>query len=224
MKYLKEIKDDDSGVSISALGNFCYTDFSNNASVTRGEHIKIAQSVLSEYKKSGKKITLDCANAYAFKYADRIINAPVSSSACKLFDSDVPLYQTVLQGYVNLTGESVMNSDDYRLNYLNCVANGYELKFSGIYASDTELQNTEIKNFYSCNYKRWIDDAAKMYEEYMPIVNSVYNQRVADYSENNDVIKTVYENGTTVIVNMSENESSDFGVTVPAFSCKLLKG
>ncbi len=224
LKYLKKIKDDDSGVSISALGNFCYTDFSNNASVTRGEHIKIAQSVLSEYKKSGKKITLDCANAYAFKYADRIINVPVSSSACKLFDSDVPLYQTVLQGYVNLTGESVMNSDDYRLNYLNCVANGYELKFSGIYASDTELQNTEIKNFYSCNYKRWIDDAAKMYEEYMPIVNSVYNQRVADYSENNDVIKTVYENGTTVIVNMSENESSDFGVTVPAFSCKLLKG
>lgn len=224
LKYLKEIKDDGTGVSISALGNFCYTDFSDNAAVTRGEHIKIAQSVLSEYKKSGKKITLDCANAYAFKYADRIINAPVSSSACKLFDSDVPLYQIVLHGYVNLAGSSVMNSEDYRLDYLNCIANGYELKFSGIYASDTELQNTEIKNFYSCNYKRWIDDAAKMYEEYMPIVKSVYNQRVIDYSEKGNVVKTVYENGTTVIVNLSENDSSDFGVTVPALSCKLLKG
>ena len=56
---MKKIKDDDSGVSISALGNLCYTDFSNNASVTRGEQIKIAQSILSKYKKSGKKITFE---------------------------------------------------------------------------------------------------------------------------------------------------------------------
>ena len=63
-----------------------------------------------------------------------------------------------------------------------------------------------------------------MYEEYMPIVKSVYNQRVIDYSEKGNVVKTVYENGTTVIVNLSENDSSDFGVTVPALSCKLLKG
>lgn len=222
-KYLKQIKDDASGVSISALGNFCYTDFSDKASVTRGEQIATVENVLSEYKKSGKKITLDCANTYAFKYADRIINAPVSSSACKLFDSDVPLYQIVLHGYVNLAGDSVMNSADYRLNYLNCVANGYELKFSGIYKSDTQLESTEIKNLYSCNYKRWLDTAAKMNEEYMPILKSVYNQKISEYSENGNIVKTVYENGTTVMVNLSENDFYQGEITVPALSYRVTK-
>lgn len=192
-------------ISLSTIGQLTYSDFSNKNSFNRAGLPDIYDEILSEYRKAGITTAFTNANAYTFAYADRVFEAPVQSSGFDSFDYDVPFYQMVLHGKVNMTSPAIIQSANPLSVYLKSVEYGMELLYNGIYADSSALTGTAFDYLYSSDYGLWIDDAAEKYAEYSPLQKLIYNSEIISNTKIAEgVKKTVYQNGVTVYVNYND--------------------
>lgn len=204
--YLKSYRTLDlKAISLSTIGQLTYSDFSNKNSFNRAGLPDIYDEILSEYRKAGITTAFTNANAYTFAYADRVFEAPVQSSGFDSFDYDVPFYQMVLHGKVNMTSPAIIQSANPLSVYLKSVEYGMELLYNGIYADSSALTGTAFDYLYSSDYGLWIDDAAEKYAEYSPLQKLIYNSEIISNTKIAEgVKKTVYQNGVTVYVNYND--------------------
>lgn len=204
--YLKSYRTLDlKAISLSTIGQLTYSDFSNKNSFNRAGLPDIYDEILSEYRKAGITTAFTNANAYTFAYADRVFEAPVQSSGFDSFDYDVPFYQMVLHGKVNMTSPAIIQSANPLSVYLKSVEYGMELLYNGIYADSSALTGTAFDYLYSSDYGLWIDDAAEKYSEYSPLQKLIYNSEIISNTKIAEgVKKTVYQNGVTVYVNYND--------------------
>lgn len=205
-RYLKSYQTLDlEAISLSTVGRLTYSDFSNKNAFNRAGLPDIYGEVLSEYRKAGIETAFTNANAYTFAYADRVFEAPVQSSGFDSFDYDVPFYQMVLHGTVNMTSPAIIQSANPTSVYLKSVEYGMELLYNAIYADSSALTGTAFDYLYSSDYGLWIDDAAEKYAEYAPLQKLIYNSEIISNTKIAEgVKKTVYQNGVTVYVNYNE--------------------
>lgn len=192
-------------IALSTIGQLTYSNFSNKLSFNRAGLPDIYDTVLAAYQKAGIKTAFTNANAYVFAYADRIFEVPVQSSGFDSFDYDVPFYQMVLHGKVNMTSPAIMQSSNPTFVYLKSVEYGMELLYNGIYTDSSDLTGTAFDYLYSSDYGLWIDDAVKKYTAYAPLQKLIYNSEIVSNIEiASGVKKTVYQNGVTVYVNYND--------------------
>ena len=205
-RYLKSYQTLDlEAISLSTVGRLTYSDFSNKNAFNRAGLPDIYGEVLSEYRKAGIETAFTNANAYTYAYADRVFEAPVQSSGFDSFDYDVPFYQMVLHGTVNMTSPAIIQSANPTSVYLKSVEYGMELLYNAIYADSSALTGTAFDYLYSSDYGLWIDDAAEKYAEYAPLQKLIYNSEIISNTKIAEgVKKTVYQNGVTVYVNYNE--------------------
>ena len=87
------------------------------------------------------------------------------------------------------------------------------------------MKGTRYDHLYGTQYSLWADQAAKLYADYQPLLQQVYDQVIVDHTElATDVMQTVYENGVTVVVNYSDTDFVIDDVTVCAGSFAVLEG
>lgn len=189
-------------ISLSTVGRLTYSDFSTKNAFNRAGLPDIYDEMLAEYQRAGIRTAFANANAYTFAYADRVFEAPVQSSGFDSFDYDVPFYQMVLHGTVNMTSSALMQSANPTSVYLKSVEYGMELLYNGIYADSSALTGTAFDYLYSSDYGLWIDDAVEKYAAYAPLLNRIYDSQIISNTKIAEgVKKTVYQNGVTVYVN-----------------------
>lgn len=204
-------------VSLRGLGNTVMQTFAKKAPQSRRDMIKSHTAALKMAEKAGYNITLEAANAYAFGYADVITEAPMASSGYEIFDYDIPLYQLVLHGCVTVTTESLPQAINAKTAYLWAVSTGTEPLYYTFWEDADILQETDYDYLYSSTFSWWKDEAAENFVEYSKLLKKVYNSKINEYTEVAEgVIKTVYENGTTVYVNYGATDATADGITVPA--------
>lgn len=204
--YLKSYRTLDlEAISLSTVGRLTYSDFSTKNAFNRAGLPDIYGQVLAAYEKAGIRTAFTNANAYTFAYADRIFEAPVQSSGFDSFDYDVPFYQMVLHGAVNMTSPAIVQSANPTGVYLKSVEYGMELMYNGIYADSSALTGTAFDYLYSSDYGLWIDDAAEKYAAYAPLQRLIYDSEIIENTKIAEgVKKTVYQNGVTVYVNYND--------------------
>ncbi len=217
-KYLKSLqKQNLSGVSLSNLGEYCYTNFYEKNQQERAMFPTHVENVLKEYREAGVRMTFDGGNAYVLPYADLITNVPTHSSGYDIFSQDVPFYQAVLHGYVPYTTESIPQSADPLLTYLSAAETGSELLYVGFHEDSSVLFDTSYTNLYGSTWTLWKDEAAQHYKEYMPLLTKVHDQTMTEHRQVEDgVFVTGYANGVSIAVNYTDADVTVEGNTVPA--------
>ena len=214
-------------IVLSTIGQLTYSNFSNKLSFNRAGLPDIYDNVLAAYQKAGVKTAFTNANAYVFGYADRIFEVPVQSSGFDSFDYDVPFYQMVLHGKVNMTSPAMMQSSNPTFVYLKSVEYGMELLYNGIYSDSSGLTGTAFYYLYSSDYGLWIDDAANKYTAYAPLQKLIYNSEIVSNIEiASGVKKTVYQNGVTVYVNYNDEAvmAENLSISPKSFAYKGAEG
>lgn len=204
------------GVSLSAAGQLCYSDFDAKKGIYRSELSGIYEGIFKKYRDSGLQLAFYSANAYAFAYAQRIFSAPVASGRYSVFDADVPFYQIVLHGLVHLTTSPVTSAADRTTALLFAAETGSELLFDGIAADASVLSGTRYDYLYSTTFDLWSDTAAEMYARIKPLLERVGTSTISAHTVLGELTCTVFENGTAVYVNYGLAPAEYNGVTVPA--------
>ena len=204
-------------ISLSTLTSIVYSSLDPEDAYPINDVVSAIDGALKDANKSGLNVAGEAANQYAFKYLSKIYKSPVNSSAYRYFDSEIPFYQIVLHGYVNMTGSPMVQSSDIDTMYLKCVESGIELLWNGIKEESAELSTTNYDYLYGSTYDLWVEDATDRYNAYQPLLEKIYKSQIINHEEvQTNVTVTTYDNGVKVYVNYTTNDVEIDGVQVKA--------
>ena len=79
------------------------------------------------------------------------------------------------------------------------------------------LQDSAYTCYTSSGYRNWKDQVIPLIRKYQQDMQGLNQQRIRDYQRlSDDVVETVYEDGTRVYVNYGRDDYRQGGLTVPA--------
>ena len=191
------------GISVGSLGENLNSDHHKKRPLNRVEAQSYVDTVLSEIKASAGEMLVDGGNAYALKYADLIVDAPLESSRYIYASREVPFYAMVVHGSLQFAGAPINAAPDYDAAVLKIIESGSLPFFRVSYQNTNELKSdVTTSKYFSVDYTTWKDDIVETY--------ATINEALADlqnvYIVKHDAItkKTVcvtYENGVEIFVN-----------------------
>lgn len=202
------------GVSLYGAGEMLYSDFSKN-SISRAETVANYQAMFEAL--GDREIAVNSGNAYVYRYVDKIYSLPTTNDGNVLFSCSVPFVQMVLHGYVSYGAEQ---GDDL----LDCIALGASPYYSGVAIDDSELIETSFNWLYGSSYDNWSEEAKADFAAYSEVYAALYDQALVSYEETGGVSRSVFEDGTAILVNRTEQAVTAGGVEVPARGYRVIGG
>jgi len=201
-------------------------DYHEKRHVSREASIGIRQKKLGELKNAGTGVLITTGNDFAAPYASIITDMMLDDQYFGITDAAVPFYPIALHGLVPFTGRAINLAEDYTKNLLKSVESGAGLYFSFMKEETSELQETKFRQFYANEYDKWVGDANALYGQFSADFGELYSQAIVDHRIlSHGVTLTVYQDGTEVVVNISDNDWTyrNGGIVVKANSYSVVK-
>ncbi len=219
-KFFKsyEKKTENKYLSLSTLASFIYADFGDDIHLAE-DTVSRFNKIMGELRKEDISLMLESPNAYAFATAGSIISAPTGSSNFDIEDVAVPFYQMVLHGYVSYSTESVNLSVDSRKTVLKAIETGSSLMYSISAAEYSVICYDDYDHLYSITAKNWMSDIIENQKMTENALKGVSAATIVGHEIISDgVVRTVYDNGVSIIVNYNNTSVTVDEKTVDAQS------
>ncbi len=185
-------------------------------------------SALEEVTKDGLNVTLDNPSMYLWKYTDKYLNMPISSSMYVFTSEEIPFLSNVLKGSVDLYSEYVNFEANQTEFFLKLAETGVYPSFLLTYESPTVLQYTNSSWNYSSAYEQYIEVIAEFNTSLQEVNDMTAGAYIVDHEVNYDgkadLTKVTYSNGVVVYVNYSEQAVSADGVAIDGLSYQIKAG
>ncbi|MEJ6951465.1 DUF5696 domain-containing protein [Natronospora cellulosivora (SeqCode)] len=195
-----------------------------NNLVDRVHSQKILEENLKKLKSANNGLMLDRGNALVFPWVDNILNAPIDSSGHKIFERTVPFYQMVLRGYINFSGEPINLSQSYKKNILRTIETGANPYFTMTYQNPFILKDTVYDHLYSVYYQDWLEETVEFYDKTNLFLRDLQGQVIINHQNlAENVYKTTFEEGSSIIVNYNDNDIEISGLKVEAENFLILE-
>ena len=195
------------GISVGRMASVLNSDYNQSKNVLREDAVKCVTEALAAYNKAGIPLLSNDCNQYAFDKVSIIENIsyePLVQS--KLFDLDVPFKQMVLHGAVSYTGAPINSSPDRQYALLKAIETGSGAQYIFTAEADERLAGTDFSYLYYTNYTT---DGGRALEEWKTLkaaLEGLENFSIVSHESNKGLAKTVYENGTVIYVNYTDED------------------
>lgn len=197
-----------SGVSVSSLGEVSYSDYSEGISyaVTGGIDTD-TKKYISNLKKTGSNIAANAATYFAAGLVDTVFDAPLGISGKYSYDVEIPFYQLVFSGVTPLYSSAVNTTAEPDKKIMMAASTGTGLGFTIVNYFEISYMETESEKLYACVYNKNRELIKSSLEKYQAVYAAIDNSKIEKYELlDNNVSKTVFENGVVVYANNSSNE------------------
>ncbi|SFJ33467.1 hypothetical protein SAMN02799624_04117 [Paenibacillus sp. UNC496MF] len=194
-------------VALRDMGDTLTADYRVNRVVFRDVAKNIVTDQLGKIEKSYPNVMLTGGNQYALKYADRLLNVPMASSAFSIEDEAVPFYEMVVHGYKEYAGAPINLDDEQDLTYhlLRSLEYGAAPHFFWSYESSSKLKLTAYESMFSTHYSDWLGDAADLYGKLNSVLAGLQRETITEHARlKPGVVKVGYSNGTSIYVNYTD--------------------
>lgn len=200
---------------LEGTGKYLYSDYTIRDEITRNDVREELESIVG---KAEQRILLDGANLYMLKYADGLIEVPVSCSQYVYETDSIPFLQMVLRGSVDYYAPYSNQGFYSNASILKMIEYGAYPAFMVMEADNFSLNETPLQNYFSLNYKDWEDNIKNLYGRVNEALGAVKGAAILSHQvETESVYRTVYDNGVTIYVNYGmEAYATEAGVIVPA--------
>ncbi len=214
--------------SFNSIGSTLYCAYNLQNITTRDESAAIMRDIFKAANElageSGIVNTMH-GNGYALPYVDNVLDAPVYGSHNNIALQEVPFYQVVFRGYVNLAGCAVNLDSEQDDLILKLAETGMSLYYLLMDAESTAFQNTEFSSSYACAMDDHYYDMVANYKRMKPLYDAVGSSTISDYKVvNEDVRVTTFSNKAKVYVNYGSKEVTVKGVKIGAKDFTVVGG
>lgn len=208
------------------IGSFLNTDFNENYLTSRFQSKEIQSELYAKVKETFGSVNGSRGNSYTFPYISHMDNMASNFSYDLFIDRVVPFAQIALHGLTTYSFEYANLSDDYADNFLKGIEYGAVPSFVVTNASSQELlKSLSLHEFYSTNYKDWLDEIVSQYQKYEEALGDVQNEFITGHREIlSGVFETTYSNGKQVVVNYNNKEVRIGSLVVKAKDYIVSKG
>ncbi len=216
---------DVSGLWYTDVGTVLGSDFSGFGTIDRESAKALVTEAVAGIA-DGNRITMDNPNQYLWKYADTMVNLPLSSSNHTIIDESVPFLQMVLSGSISYSSEAFNRSGDMDGYFLKAVETGGAIYYEWIYQSDvavSQWKGAESEEIYSMSYETWIDRALEQYTRMKTELSCVEGKEITHHSTVEDGVTETRYGDISVIVNYNEYDVTVDGEIVGARDFKVVR-
>lgn len=217
-KFLKSLNrfSDVAGISLRGFEEL-NSDFDVKNPVLRHDTGLGRTKSMSLIQEKGYKTMINSGSYPMFRYTNDIVNLPLQDSGYSLTDYTVPFYQMIVHGYIPYSGSPANINQNYINLLLKSLETGSYPYFIMAFSQDEVLADTNNTDYYSINYKKWIDRAADFYEKANKVLFSVQDKAIIRHQKvGKDVFITTYENNYSVIVNYGDKPAYILGREIPS--------
>ena len=213
--YDKSSEYEFTGLSASTLGQKMYSSFGKKA-VGRSQSEQYYKEALQTLSQKSKMLFSN-PNAYVFQYASDVTDIPLRSSQYLIETQDVPFYQIAMHGLINYSTESLNAFYDQNYYMLKAIETGSDLKYTLGAQNFDKLQYTEYQYYNYINYNDWKDTIIETYNKVSEVNSKVSDAKIIGHEYLTDeVVKTTYDNGISVVVNYSQSDYESGNMNVGA--------
>lgn len=195
-----------SGICISGGADMLLTDYG-----ITGKSRKQAQDEISQVcttLSSHGSLTVSKGNIYTLKYADRLINIPLTSPLEEnTYCTSVPFLQAVLHGICSYSFTPLNLSSDPAAAMLKSIEYGAVPHYEWYFSSQGEND--------SYHYMSSLAEARLLYENMKNMFSDLQSQRITSHEQvKENVMRTVYSSGSEIYVNYNNKAVSVSGITL----------
>ncbi|MBQ7780993.1 MAG: hypothetical protein IJ405_03105 [Lachnospiraceae bacterium] len=224
-KFARKIrKIDVEGISLRDLADYLPSDKKRTNVINREEALDVVLGQFEVLNDTEKNLMLDSSNAYAFQYADDIINVPVTHNEFMIVDESIPLYEMIIHGCIPYSTELLNydDSEDMTLTILQAIEAGAAPHYVFTWEESSKMKDTGMNRFYATTYEVWKEEAIAVYGQINGALKYVSGATIVDHEiMDNDVRKVTYDNGVIIYINYSETTQKADGLEIPAMSYRL---
>lgn len=213
-------------ISLNSLSNMSYSDFASKEYYAKTGMSKQVYDILTEYKKNNILIAGYQANDYFAAISDHISDVPLSSAEYDSFDQTVPFYQIVYKGIVPMSSKDINSQVDEKSLFLKAVESGVGISFAVAEEYSTDVFTSVHNISYVYNKDELLNAVDKLKQSgFIDYFDAVKDAKIIEHQIfENEVRKTVFDNGIVVYVNYSDETVSVDGNVVEALNYIYVKG
>ena len=154
-------------------------------------------------------------NGYVLGSADTVTRLPLYRNDYVFADETVPFYPIATHGLVRLYGDPTNLDSDPQRDFLTRLEYGMLPTYELTYREPIVLNRTTYNELYSSHYQEWIERAAAEYEVSLEQLGHTVSQYIVGRRRlAPQVFETIYEDGTSVIVNYSDAAYAEGAIRV----------
>ncbi len=218
--FIGDMKDIDvNGITLRDLGDELHSDKKRTNVIDREQALDVVLAQFEKLNGLERDIMVNDGNAYAFAYADHILNAPISHNSFSIIDEEIPLYEMIIHGYINYAGKQLNYHDAANMNEitLRMIEYGASPHYIFTWESAYEMKDTALNKFYATKYTNWSDDAVEMYNTVNSALGKVSGENITEHEIVQEGVKKItYSNGAVIYVNYTNKDVTVDGITVSA--------
>lgn len=164
-------------------------------------------------------IAAETPNAYLWKYADAMLDMPLSSSDYLYLDREIPFISMVFKGIVPTYSEYVNFEANKKENFLQMIESGVYPSFYITAEDSSKLIYTNSSDLYSLEYESYRDTIIEYDKALREVAEKVGTAQITGHDVlENGLVKVTYSNDTVIYVNYTGSAQSDGDITVDALS------
>ena len=164
-------------------------------------------------------------NGYVLGAADTVTRLPLYRNDYVFADETVPFYPIATHGLVRLYGEPTNLDSDPQRDFLTRLEYGMLPTYELTYREPIVLNRTTYNELYSSHYQEWIERAAAEYEVSLEQMGHTVSQYIVGRRQlAPHVFETIYEDGTSVIVNYSDAAYAEGAIRVEPLGYLVVRG
>lgn len=226
--FLNSTRDYDlSGYSLRDLGNELHADKRRTELINREQALMIVKSQLQAIADSGKNVMVSGGNLYALRGTKHVIDAPMTATEYVIVDETIPLYEMILHGCVDYTGQALNTvvSADWQTKLLEMVEYGASPRYTFTAQEASDMKYTALNRLYATTAGNWTETAAEQYAYLNEALSAVRGAQMVQHTILSDTLRAVsYDNGVTIYINYGSQDAQADGHVIPAKAYLLLGG
>ncbi len=207
-----------SGTALSSFGQTAYSDYRQDVYALKNGLAAQAEQV-TETLRTEHPLLLEAANAYAAGLADVLTKVPLENGGYDALDETVPLYAAVFGGSIPLYSDAVNLAADPVALLLSCAEAGVSPGFVLGDSADEALLEADEPLYCGILFDGQREAVAKAAAGTAELMSRIAGSGIESHDIlQTGVTRTVFRNGTTVLVNRTASAVTADGVTVEAYS------
>lgn len=218
-KFQKSLKTDN--IAHLDIGSVLTGHYKKGSQLYRQDALNIQKNLLKNVKQNQ---LLYNPLGFSFAHIEYAVDLPTSITQYPIIDSQIPLVQLVLAGYVPYTSKSfnLNTTRSVEHNFLKLLETGSRLKYTLSFDDPKKLINTEYNEFLSTYYEYWTETISEQIEELNRI--KLYEGHLINHERiRRDVYKVNYSHGLEIYINYNLTNVVVDGISINSLDYVVTK-
>ncbi len=215
---------DVANIALSGITEKLFSYSSKGSYYTRTDTMDIYEDAVSAASEECS-VLLETPNAYLWKYADAMLDMPLSSSDYLYLDCEIPFMSMVFKGIIPTYSEYVNFEANKKENFLRMAEAGMYPSFYLSAEDSSKLIYTNSSNLYSLEYTSYRDTIVEYDKALRELSGKIGDSCIISHEiADSGLVKVTYDNGVIVYINYTGSELTDGGISVGALSYTVKGG